>query len=287
MWRGELFPTHIVMRKCSPTLKTLSSTLYPLPTVLPSAVPVVVALPDEAEAVEGEHVVDRADVLASAGDQLGKASGGDGFRVGSEFVDEAFENPVDQADVAVIKTDLDVVGGGGADDFGGLLDLYAGKAGGAVEQRVGGDAEAWCDGPAEKLAFAGDDVESGCGAHVDDNSRSAHHVECGDAVDDAVGPDFAGVVGEDRQAGFDARLDEQRLDLEERLADPAQGRIERRNDRRDSDAIDARERLVAHREQVLKLRCDLVGGLFIGCGDAPIGDQRMRFAFGCGPKEPD
>ena len=87
---------------------------------------VLVAFPDEAEAVEGEHFVDAADVLAAAGDELGEAAGGDGFGVGAELGDEAFEDAVDQADVAVVEADLDVVGGAGADDLGGLLDLRRG-----------------------------------------------------------------------------------------------------------------------------------------------------------------
>src|SRR5580704_2891382 len=96
--------------------------------------PVVVALPDEAEAVEGEHVVDRADVLAAAGDEFGEAAGGDGFGVGAELADEALQYPIDETNVAVVEADLDVVGGAGADDLSGLLDLYTGEAGGAVEE---------------------------------------------------------------------------------------------------------------------------------------------------------
>ena len=120
----------------------------------------------------------------------------------------------------------------------GFLIFDAGEAGGAGEERVGGDAETRSDGSAEELAFAGDDVEGGGGAHVDDDGGAAEHVECGDAVDDAVGADFAGVVGEDGEAGLDAGLDEERLDLEEVFADAAQRGVERRDDGGDGDAVD-------------------------------------------------
>jgi hypothetical protein len=50
---------------------------------------------------------------------------------GAEFGDHAFEDAVDQADVAVVEADLEVVDGVGADDLGGLADVDAGQAGGA------------------------------------------------------------------------------------------------------------------------------------------------------------
>ncbi len=44
---------------------------------------VLVAFVDEAQAGEGEHLVDVLDVLAVGGDELGQAAGGDGFGGGA------------------------------------------------------------------------------------------------------------------------------------------------------------------------------------------------------------
>ena len=89
--------------------------------------------------------------------------------VGAELGDHAFEDAVDQADVAVVEADLQVVDGVGADDLGGLADVDAGQARGAGEESVGGDAEAGGDGAAEVFAAGTDDVEGGGGAEVDDD----------------------------------------------------------------------------------------------------------------------
>ena len=62
----------------------------------------------------------------------------------------------------------------------------------------------------------------------------------GDAVDDAVGTDLGGIVGEDGQAGADAGFDEQRLDAAIEFGGAAQSGVERRDDRGDDDAGDLR-----------------------------------------------
>ena len=108
------------------------------------------------------------------------------------------------------------------------------------------------DGAAEELALCGDDVEGGGGAHVDDDGGAAEQIEGGDAVDDAVGADFAGVVGEDGKAGLDAGLDEERADVEEGFADAAEGGVERRDDGGDGDAGDDVGREAAHGEEGLE-----------------------------------
>jgi hypothetical protein len=51
-----------------------------------------------------------------------------GGQVGAHALDHAGEDAVDEADVAVVEADLDVVDGAGADDLGGLADLDAGQA---------------------------------------------------------------------------------------------------------------------------------------------------------------
>src|ERR1700679_2753979 len=140
---------------------------------LAAALAVVIALPDEAEAVEGEGLVDLLDEAGVGGDEPGEAAGGDGFGGGAELGDHALEDAVDLADGAVVEADLDVVRGVGADDLGGLFDFDAGEAGGAGEERVGGDADAGSDGAAEKLALGGDYIERRSRADVDDDGGAA------------------------------------------------------------------------------------------------------------------
>jgi len=197
---------------------------------------VLVALVDEAEAAEGEQFVDLGDVLGTAGDETRESSGGDGLGIRAQLGDHAFEDAVDQADVAVVEADLEVVDGAGADDLGGLADVDAREAGRAGKQRFGGDPETGGDGSAEELAFGGDDVEGGGGAEVDDDDgrvrarRILEELVGRDGVDDPVGADVDGVVGEDGQTGADAWFDEERLEFEVELDGSAQSGVERRND---------------------------------------------------------
>ena len=68
--------------------------------------------------------------------------------------DDALEDAVDQADVAEVKAALQVADGVGADDLGGALDVDAAEPRGAVEERIGAEAEAGRDGAAQILARA-------------------------------------------------------------------------------------------------------------------------------------
>ncbi len=92
-------------------------------------------------------------MLGSTGDQLRKAACGYGLSSGAEFGDHAFEDAVDQTDVAVIQADLDVVDRSCSDDLRGLLDIDAGKTRRSGKQRIRGDAKAGSNCAAEKLAF--------------------------------------------------------------------------------------------------------------------------------------
>jgi len=187
-----------------------------------------------------------------------------------------------------------VVDGVGADDLDRLADVDAEQAGGANEEGVGGDAEAGSDGPADVFSARGDNVEGGGGAEVDDNDGRVgscwllvagcwllvggqgsvpEDLQRGDAVDDAVGAHLGGIVGEDGQAGADAGLDEQRLDVAVELGGAAQGGVERRHDRGDGNAGDLGDVQRAQGEEVAEDDAKLVdGGVAVG-GDAPVGEQ--------------
>src|ERR1019366_6236366 len=99
---------------------------------------------------------------------------------------------------------------------------------------------------------------------------------CGDAVDDAVGSDFGGIVDEDGHAGADAGFDEERLDVEVEFDGVAQGGIERRDDGGDGDAGDLGDVDGAEREEVAEEDADLAdGGAAVG-GDADRKSTRLN-----------
>ena len=197
-----------------------------------------IAIIDEAQAFEGEAVVDFGDIFRFASDEVGEATGGDAFGFGTELRDHALEDGIDEADVTPEEADLKIVDGIRADDLRGAANFDAGQAGSAGEEGFGGNVEAGSDGSAEEFALLRDDVEVGGRAEVDDDGGTSIFVERAHAVGDTVGADFAGIVGEDRQAGFDAGLDEERPLAEVALAELAEDPVDRGNDGGDDDAAD-------------------------------------------------
>src|SRR6185312_2499330 len=98
----------------------------------------------------------------------------------------------------------------------------------------------------------------------------------GDAVDDAVGADFRGVVDEDGDAGADAGFDEERLDAAVGLKRAAGRGVEGRDDGGDDDAGDVGEREGAKGEEVAEDDTDLVDSDGAGSGDTPVGEEFGR-----------
>ena len=234
--------------------------------------------------VRVRQFVDLADVLGAAGDEAREAAGGDGAGVGAELGDHAFQDSIDEADVAVVEADLQVVDGVGADDLGGLADVNAGQAGGAVEEGVGGDAEAGGDGSAEVLAARGDAVEGGGGAEVDDqdwwvgrrplpSAGSLKNSWAATQLTMRSAPTSAGLSVRMGRPVRDAGLDEERLDVEVELGDAAQDGIERRDDGGDGDAGDGGHIQRAQGEEVVEEHAELVDGYVAVGGDAPVGEQ--------------
>src|ERR1700736_27332 len=117
------------------------------------SVPIQIAFVDEAQPGQGQHLVHCVDMLGSTGDQLRKTACGDGPGSGPKFGDHAFEDAVDQTNVAVVKTNLNVIDGPCSNNLRGLFDIDAGKTSRSGEQRIGGDAKTGSDCAAEKLPF--------------------------------------------------------------------------------------------------------------------------------------
>ena len=91
--------------------------------------PIEISFVDKTQPGQSQHLVDGVDVLGSTGDELGETAGGDRACPGAKFSDHAFEDAVDQTDVAVVKTKLNVIDGPGSDDFGRFFDIDARKPG--------------------------------------------------------------------------------------------------------------------------------------------------------------
>src|SRR6185312_13294789 len=239
-----------------------------------------VALIDETQSLEGEHLVDFGDVLRLARDEVREAAGGDAFCLRAEFGDHALEDRVDEAEVSPEEADLQVVDGVRPDDFCWAADLDAGQARSAREQCFGGDVESGRDGAAEEFAFSRDDVEVRCGAHVDDDGGAAVFVEGADTIRDTVCADLGGIVCEDRQAGFDAGLDEDWLVAEVALAELAKDPVDGRNDGGDDDAADGGAFDAFVVQEILDEDAVFVGGLALARGDAPVGAETSGEAVG-------
>ena len=103
----------------------------------------------------------------------------------------------------------------------------------------------------------------------------------GYAVDDAVGADFGGVVGEDGQAGAGSGFDEEGLEVEVAFGDAAEGGVERRDDGGDDDSGDGGDIERAEGEEVAEEDGELVDGDVAAGGDAPVGEE-FGGGFGCG-----
>ena len=95
---------------------------------------------------------------------------------------------------AVVQAGLHAADGIGADHVLRRPEIDQRQARGLAEERVDGDADADRDGAAEVLGILRDDVEVDGGAQIDDDARAAIFIEAGDAVDQAVGADFIGIV---------------------------------------------------------------------------------------------
>ena len=144
-------------------------------------------------------------------DERREAAGGDDGAGVAELGEDALDQPVDQADVAVDDARLHRVDGVAPDDLRRLGDLDARELGRAREERVGADLQARREDAAEVLALGRHAVEVRRGAEVDDDDAALGPLEARDRVGDAVGADLARVLDEDGHARADPGADDERL----------------------------------------------------------------------------
>src|SRR6267142_5373585 len=104
-----------------------------------------IPLPDDTQAIEREQIVDGLDVLRVVADHARETAGGEDFGFVAQLLQQAFDDSVDQAEIAEKQARLNAGDGVGADDLRGHADIHQRKAGGVLEQRLGGDADAGRD----------------------------------------------------------------------------------------------------------------------------------------------
>ena len=97
----------------------------------------------------------------------------------------------------------------GADHLGGALNVHPPQPRGTCEQRIGADAEAGGNRPAQVLAFGRDHIERSGGAEVHHDTWAAIALKGGDRIDQPVGAQFGWIVDQHRHARLDTRLNKQ------------------------------------------------------------------------------
>src|SRR5215207_7820397 len=173
----------------------------------------VVAVPDDAQPMEGQPRLVALDGLAGLQHRPGQAAGGDHGGVAAQLGHHAADEAVDLAGEAPDGPGLEALHGVLADHRARPDQLDPAQLSGPLDQGVHGDLDAGGDGRAQVLAPLGDGVEGGGGAEVDHHHRPPVGGVGGDRVDHPVGPDLARVVGQDGQPGADPGLHDQRLHL--------------------------------------------------------------------------
>src|SRR6266511_1756353 len=196
----------------------------------------VIAVEDDAQAVQGQPGVVALDGLADADHHRGQAAGGDHGRVVAQLGDHPPDQRVDLPGEAEDDARLERLRGVLADHRARRDQLDPAELGGLADQRVGGDLDPRRDRHPQHLAPPRDRVEGGGGAEIDHHRRPPVQRVGGHRVGHPVGADLARVVGQDRQARPDPGLQHQRLEAAVAPDHLAHGLAEPRHHRGDDHA---------------------------------------------------
>src|SRR5215472_17822349 len=145
----------------------------------------LIALPDNAQALESEKLVDCFDVTRRAADQWRLASCCNHFRLGAHYFFHAVENAVDQIRVAVKEAGLHRCGRIAANDLSGIIDFHTEEARRSGKKRVGRNANARREDATQVLTVLRHRVKIDCRAEIDDDARTAIFFKGRDAIHDA------------------------------------------------------------------------------------------------------
>src|SRR5688572_15958793 len=229
---------------------------------------------DQAKARQGQEEIDLFDPFGSPPEELRETARRDDPGLLADLARDAVDQAVDEREVAEVEAGLDRAHRRLADDPLGATDLDSPESRRALEEGLGGDRDARHDDPARVLPLLGDDVERGRRSEVDDDAGAAQPLVGRDGVDDAVRADFLRGVVEDRHAGPDSRLHEERLssgDLSERLA---KRELERRDHARDDDVAGGIGDAAPRSEEALRGQSDLVGRRVAAGRQPPVAHER-------------
>src|SRR6266536_23964 len=196
----------------------------------------VIAVEDDAQAVQGQPGVVALDGLADADHHRGQAAGGDHGRVVAQLGDHPPDQRVDRPGEAEDDARPERLRGVLADHRARRDQLDPAELGGLADQRVGGDLDPRRDRHPQHLAPPRDRVEGGGGAGIDHHRRPPVQRVGGHRVGHPVGADLARVVGQDRQARPDPGLQHQRLEAAVAPDHLAHGLAEPRHHRGDEHA---------------------------------------------------
>src|SRR6266511_3290929 len=196
----------------------------------------VIAVEDDAQAVQGQPGVVALDGLADADHHRGQAAGGDHGRVVAQLGDHPPDQRVDLPGEAEDDARLERLRGVLADHRARRDQLDPAELGGLADQRVGGDLDPRRDRHPQHLAPPRDRVEGGGGAEIDHHRRPPVQRVGGHRVGHPVGADLARVVGQDLQARPDPGLQHQRLEAAVSSGHVDHGLAEPRHHRGDDHA---------------------------------------------------
>src|SRR6185437_12062231 len=182
--------------------------------------------------------------------------------------------------ISVIESRLQTAHGCCPNNASWLANVDTLQASCAAEECICGNPDSGTNHSALILALCRYAIKCRCGAEIDHDAGTAVFLECRYAIHNAISANFRRVLIEHRHAGFDSRLDEQRLLMEVALADASQGGIQRRNHGRDYDPMNLFRFEPLHRKEVAEEHAIFVYGLGAKGRDPPVRDQLVVTSAG-------
>ncbi len=186
-------------------------------------------------------------------------------RLGAELLPDAADDPVHLAREAVHEAGLEAADRRLPDHRRRrcVVDLH--EPGRTGEQRLHGRLDSRREDTADVLALGRDDVEVRRGAEVDHDDRGAVALLGRDRVHDAVRADLARIVVANRDAGLDARADDEQRGVRPLPCERLPLADQHRDGRGKADPVD-----VVEVEQAAQQDAELVGGRGALGGQPPV-----------------
>ena len=136
-----------------------------------------ISLPDEAQTVQCEKIIHVFDIFRSRSNQRCQPAGGHTVVSLPHFLQQSFQNAVDQSEIAVIKPGLQAAHGGAADDARRFADIHPRQTRGTFEQGIGRNSDSRTDHAALILALGGHAIEGRRRAEIHRHARPANLFE--------------------------------------------------------------------------------------------------------------